>query len=881
MVADIVLKGLGTVLAGVALSVAGHADELKQGASQDRLNVTQLEEVLVTGSRLKQTAADGPTPVTVFDREKIDQLGASSVADVLQYLPQQPFGSPEGGSTLGVTQVRLRGLTAGTTLVLINGRRTTTSALTSGIGGYFDLGTIPLAAVERVEVLSGSASAVYGADAVGGVVNIILKRNIDRPTLDLHYGVATEGGAEERRASLAASYSGERLQVSGTIDAFDRDYLMGADRSQTANADYRRYGGSDRRSPYANPGNVCSADGQNLPGLPTACAAVPADSSGVGLTPADFLATAGATSLDSLGKYSSLLPHAKRLSATAFVNLDISENTSAFAELMYSDNDVTAVLSPPLLVQSLVPATNPFNPFGVPVRMNYLVKGLGSRDYVNESGLFRGVAGLTGKLGTWEWELSGLWLRDNGTSTKYHESDPTKLAAALAASDPALAFNPFQDGPGGGDDLLASLAQTVVILDNSARAAQGAGFIRGAIADLPAGSLDIVLGGEFRSESISFGTNPGSPPLVGDRDSWSTYAEMAVPLVSPAMSLPLVNQLAVKLAGRYDEYSDFGGVFNPQYGLEWRPIAPLLLRASYGTSFRPPTLYQLQQPRMEIPAVIADPKRGGGVTPFTDIFGGNPDLGPEKARFLSLGFVLTLDEASRTRIGATYWDIKQDHRVQAISYFALLANEDAFPSRVIRSAPTVEDMAAGQPGALVSIDSSNVNFGRLDVKGVDIEASSMLQTSWGRFTPSVLATWTDSYLSANLPSVPSVERVGVADVDGTIPRWRVTATLDWGGRYGNVGVSARHVSGYRDTSVFNPLLDRTVAPQTLVDLQVATSLEALLGYSSWVRGLRIRAGLQNVFNEQPHFSEVGGSAYNASLSDLRQRFFYLSLTKKF
>lgn len=879
--ADIALKGLGTVLAGVALSLASQADELKQSAPQGRTKVTQVEEVLVTGSRLKQTATDGPTPVTVFDRGKIDQLGVSSIADVLQYLPQQPFASPEGGSTLGVTQVRLRGLTAGTTLVLINGRRTTTSALTSGIGGYFDIGTIPLAAVERVEVLSGSASAVYGADAVGGVVNIILKRDIDRPTLDLHYGVATEGGAEERRASLAAGYSGERLKVSGTIDAFDRDYLMGADRSQTANADYRRYGGSDRRSPYANPGNVCSADGQNLPGLPTPCAAVPAGSSGVGLTSADFLATAGVTNLDTLGKYSSLLPHAKRLSATTFVNLDISENTSAFAELMYSDSDVTAVLSPPLLVQSLVPATNPFNPFGVPVRVNSLIKGLGSRDYVNESGLFRGVLGLNGKLGTWDWELSGLWLRDKGTSIKYNESDPARVAAAIAASDPAQAFNPFQDGPGGSAGLLASLARTVVILDNSARATQGAGFIRGAIADLPAGSLDVVLGGEFRSESISFIASTGSSALPADRDSWSSYAEMAVPLVNSAMSVPLVNQLSVKLAGRYDQYSDFGGVFNPQYGLEWRPIAQLLLRASYGASFRPPTLYQLREPRMEIPAVIVDPKRDGEVAQFRDIFGGNPDLGPEKAHFLSVGFVLTLDEASRTRIGATYWDITQDHRVQPISYFALLANEDAFPGRVIRSAPTAEDMAAGRSGALVSIDSSNVNFGRLDVKGIDIEASTVLQTSWGRFTPSILATWTDSYLAANLPSVPPVERVGVADFDGTIPRWRVTTTLDWGGRYGNVVVSARHVSGYRDTSVLNPLVDRTVASQTLVDLQVSTSLDALFGYSMWARDLRVRAGLQNMFNEQPRFSEVNGSAYNASLSDLRQRFFYLSLTKKF
>src|SRR5690606_13775467 len=137
------------------------------------------------------------------------------------------------------------GLAVGTTLVLINGRRTVTTGL-AGSTGYFDLNTIPISAVERIEVLSGSASAIYGADAVAGVINVILKKDIERPVVDLYYGAA-RGGADERRASLSAGYHGERFRGSVMLDVFDRGLLLGAEREHFADRDFRRFGGQDGR----------------------------------------------------------------------------------------------------------------------------------------------------------------------------------------------------------------------------------------------------------------------------------------------------------------------------------------------------------------------------------------------------------------------------------------------------------------------------------------------------------------------------------------------------------------------------------------------------------------------------------------------------------
>ena len=839
----------------------------------------ELDELVVTGSRLGRSG-DGPSPVTVFDRQRIDRLGVTNVADVLNFVPQQPFSSNEFNNFGGSRVVRLRGLGMGTTLVLIDGRRTGTSALLGTRNG-FDLNAIPLAAVERVEVLSDSASAVYGADAVGGVVNIILKREIERPVIDLYIGGA-RGGAEERRASASFGHSSGRWRSAAILDFYERDALLGKERDVYANQDFTRFGSLDFRSASGNPGNVRSTTGANLPGLPSSFAAIPIGSTGVGLTPADFVPTAGETHLYSLTSFLSIIPESRRAAVMASSELDLTDRVSAFGKLFYTERDETRRLFPARMSNRLVPATNPFNPFGEDVLVSYLFEGLGPQRQKSPSDVWGAVLGFKGPLGTWDWEVTGHKTRDKGSDATYNTVDSASLDAALAATDPANALNVFQDGPGGSPALLASLVAPATIDRFSADLEQLSAFTRGAILQLPAGALEAVIGAEARREALSLAATSANLFLDRDRDSRSAFAELKVPLVSAAMSVPLISRMVVSIAGRYDRYSDFGSTRNPQLGLEWAPTPSLLLRGSFGESFIAPSLYQLYRGRSEFSGIpIPDPRRNGAEEPGTIILGGNPDLRPETADSLTAGFVWTPSGLRGVRIAASYWSIKQDQRIQQPFFLSVIANESLFPTRVLRAAPSADDIAAGQPGPILSVDSSNLNAGKLDTHGIDAEFSWAVETARGRFDWQLAATRVDQYSAATFETSPVVERVGVADLDGSIPRWRGTMSLGWSVARASVVGTARYVSSYDDVNIFGERGIRTVNPPILVDLQASLDLSTFADRRPWRRGLSVRVGVQNVFDEEAPFSDIDTSGIDPSQADVRQRFVYLGISKEF
>lgn len=837
----------------------------------------EVEEIVVTGSRLRRSSTEGPAPVTIFDEKRIQQLGVTNVADVLNYLPQQSFSFQERSTFAGTRTVQLRGLGIGTTLILLNGRRIGTSALTSGVGTYFDLNTIPLSAIERVEVLSGSASAVYGADAVGGVVNIILKNKIENPILEVYYGTA-EGGAEERRASLILGSGTGRLRTSATFDAFDREILLGEDRDLFANQDYRRFGGTDRRLAFANPGNVTSLTSANLPTLPSRFAAVPVGSSGVGLTPADFAPTAGLRNLESFGRFSSVVPKTQRLSGSVIAEFDLTEGTTAFGELLYSNLKNTSEGNPPI-ASGTVPNTNPFNPFGVPVSVSYLFTDLEPVSIVNESEAVRLVAGMKGKVRTWDWEVSVVGSEEDATNRTLNDVDAARVRAALAAADPAQALNVFRDGPAGDPDLLATLIAAPRINRFESTMTQGSAFARGPVIRIPTGVAEAVAGAEIRTEKILL----DSFTFVStDRRISAVYSELLVPLLGSTSASSFGQTVSITLAGRYDHYSDFGGAFNPQYGLEWRPLSSILFRGTYGTSFRPPSLFELYRPSSMTSTSIVDVARGQSV-PYTLVSGGNPDLEPEESTSATIGLVFTPKVWGTPRIDLTYWNIEQDLRVQTFGPSLVLANEALFPERVVRQPPSAADVAAGLPGSLVSVDATLVNFGQVKTSGIDLSLSSSFETPFGVVAPSLSATWTEEYRAANAPNTPAIERVNIANSQGTIPEWRGTATLSW--QRGPLGMAAtgRYVSSYDDATSAGVINGRRIGQRTLMDIQGNVDLGVAFDKSlSWLDDLVIRAGALNLLNESPQFAEVGGLiAIDGSQADVRERFVYVSISKTF
>ncbi|AMN47868.1 hypothetical protein ACG33_12315 [Steroidobacter denitrificans] len=867
------------IVLGLSVGVAAQADTSAEPSMQDTASVPRIvrvEEIVVTGSRLKTDTLEGPSPVIVLDRGKIDSLGVSSVSELLRFTSQQPYVHSEVFAVNGSQVVSLRGLGADMTLVLINGRRVVPSA---GVVAQnaFDLNTIPLAAVERVEVLSDAASAVYGADAVGGVVNIILKQDVSGTVADLHYGTA-QGGARERRASLTTGWSGSRGHAVLVFDAFEKGALPGAERTRIRDQDFRRFGGENYRVPNTNPGNVRSLTGENLPGLPSPFAAVPQGGSGIGLTPADFQATAGERRMDSLLKYEAILPEAERYSVAAFAELEISPHAKLFAELLYNDRRSDLELSPARLSGAVVPAINPFNPFGIDVAVDYRFAGMSSRHIMSEAELWRGVGGARGWLGGWEWEVSLLNTQEEGSSWTRNALDPARVAQALAASDPAQALNVFADGPAGSAALLSSLMAVPTVSDYGSDGTQVAAFARGAALTLPAGAVQVVVGAEWREEEILSGDFIGHPV---DRRASAVFAEVGLPLIDGAMQIPGVHGLSLQFAGRQDHYSDFGDTFNPQFGLMWTPVESLLLRISHGTSFRPPELLRLYSSRDTFPYVIVDPRRNGEVTEATAILAGNPDLDPVEGESSTVGFVFTPQGQPGLRLTGSYWRIKLKKRVEVFLPELVLANEARFPGRVVRDDPSPADAALGLPGRVLSVDMSDINFGLLDTRGIDFGVSHVFDTAAGQWSASLSATWVKKYETVDVPDTAPLDRVGVADVEGTIPEWSAVATLGWSRRGLSVSTSARYTDSYDDATYLGRL-DRRVASQTLFDAQVTWDSDAYdMAGSRWLRGLKLTLGVSNLFDEEPRFSEIGSSfGFDSSQGDIRQRFGYINLSKK-
>ncbi|MDT9600171.1 TonB-dependent receptor [Sphingosinicella rhizophila] len=868
--------------AGASATDAGTVSAQAQDIVSADVERDEGQDIVVTGSRLR---SQGEQPVTVFNEKRIDELGVNQVADVLRYLPQQSFQTSEATSFGAARSVQLRGLGLGTTLVLVNGRRTVTSAL-QGTRNVFDLNMLPLAAVERIEVLTESASSVYGADAIGGVLNLILKDEVDRPTADFSYGTAKGGGAEYQ-GSLAFSVPAGRLRNVFVLEYFKREPLFGRDRDYTRDADFRRFGGTDQRVENANPGNICAADFSNLPGLPGPCAAVPVGSTGVGLTPEDFAQTVGQTNLASSYADLSIIPAGRRYSAFARAEFDLSSAITAFGELMYVDREDHHIQPAPSLDFTYVPETNAFNPFSVPVLVNYRfdTEAYGPRFDRYTSKAWRIVGGLEGNFDKGGWETAFLYTHDKGRNIAEGGLDLAALDTALAESDPTKAFNPFQDGPGGSPALLASLRRATPIVDSLvSEAVQGSAFVRRELFALPGGAAEAVVGGELRNESVGVHSQIFGIDLAADRDTASAFFELRAPLIGPDQDSPLGERLTITASGRFDHYSDFGGTLNPRIGALWAPTKSFLVRGSYGTSFRAPSLFELFLPPTFIPGIpLPDARRGGEISLVDITLSGNPNLDPEKARSFNAGFVFTPASAAGLSLGATYWSVEQDQRVVLTDLFLILQNEEAFPNLVVRAAPTPADVAAGRPGRLQALNVQNINSGKVETSGMDFDVSFGIDTSIGRFAPSLTATWVHSYKAADFPFFPSTERVGLAQPDGTIPDWRAVGTLTWSRRGFGATASARYVSPYDDIDFSGERTGRKIEPPIVIDFQLSFNLgEIAKADGGLLEGFLVRAGAINLFDADPPFSEVRDAyGHDASQSEIRGRFLYLKLTKAF
>ena len=819
-------------------------------------DVSDLEEVVVTGSHIRGAEVAG-SKVILISREQIDASGYGRVEDVLATVtqnfnranaavsePEHAFFNLNHGA-----EVQLRGLGFGTTLTLVNGQRQGASGYQ---GTFTDVSTIPVSAIERIEILPEGTAALYGSDAIGGVVNIILRRNFEGIEARVR-GSATDGDTTERSAALLLGHAGPRGNVLVGFQFNDSDALRCSARAYcAANADYRGFGGTDLRGFASNPGTIL--DPKTLAPI----AAIPHGQDGTQLTAAQLIP--GTANYADNVTDNDILPKQTMRSTFVSASYKVTEQWEISADGRYSSRDFRFTY-PVLPNDLLVPSTNAFNHLGGPVLVAYDL----SRDFgpVVDSGpteisfISAAVKGVLPK--GWQINLAGAYSKASAdfVERNYTLNYPA-IDAALASSDPATALNIFGDGSHTNPTALAALrAQNVTTNDLNVFTVASANVIAdGPLFNWRAGAIRLAVGGEFRHEH-SAGINISENPEDRGRLVRSGFFELAVPMVGQPASAT-ANRLDLSFAGRYDSYSDVGSTFNPKVGFSWRPFALIKVRGNWGTSFRAPPFFFTNHDQVGDAAIqdVVDPRSATGSTRALLLFGPGPDLKPETAHTWNAGVDLPPAAIQNFSLSLTYFDIDYQGKVQHpgpdTEFF--LTQEAQLASLITRN-PTQAQIAAvctkpllngvdcNQPVAVI-LDGRWHNLASVKTRGVDAVLDYLLHTAWGTLSSSLNGTYTLDQRQQITSTAPVVDLVNTV---GNPPSLRLVGNLAWSLKGWTVQGTVNYTGAYRDPA---SVPERRVDSWTTVDINIGYRAA---GGPGWLANTQANFGIINVFDQRPPF----------------------------
>jgi outer membrane receptor protein involved in Fe transport len=867
-------------------------------------------EIVITGSNIRGLR-DGPSPVQVIDRAAIERDGYGTVAEAIAALPQNFGGTGTEDTVLTNTDsstlnfavgssANLRGLGSDATLTLVNGRRLPGSG---GKGDFADLSLIPLAAVERVEVLTDGASAVYGADAVGGVVNLILRQRLDGGETRLRIGGATQGGASDLQI---AHVQGLNWATGSLIAAYEfqrRGHLAAEDRAFTRGADLRPRGGDDFRLFFSSPGTIISPS--PVTGALEPRFAIPAGTDGTGLAPSDF--TPGAN-LQTAYEGADLLPRQTRHNGYLLIRQEVANGIEASVQGRYGRRRF-AYDSAPSVGVITVTAANPFfvSPDGAPSSLiaYWFGEDLGPIRNFGTVQAWSVSGGLAAELGRgWALDLYAGYAEEQVRQGNDNLVQSSFLAEAVGAlpDNPATAFSAVRDGYFNpyGDGRANNAVVLDFIDDGYLRQSADSGLtsldakLDGPLFDLPGGSVRVAFGGSYRRETFGFfgeafvaGLAPTPIPLVGGaRSMLAAFGEIVVPVVGPVNRRVGIERLELTGAVRFEHYSDFGGTANPKIGIVWEPLSGLRLRASYGTSFRTPALREINQPVGISSSQLRD---GQNINRAVIVLtGGNPDLEPERSNSLSAGIVATPPAMPGLRLEAGYFRIRFSNRIGTpVNDNRQLALRDPTLAPFITPISPGTDPAdlarvvalSGQPGSTVSplippelytaiVDSRFVNTASLFVQGVDLILSQRFNLAGGRASVMLNTAFLFDYTRRATPLADGVERV---DTVGNPPDLRLRASASWDRGPFGITIAANHIGAYRDDL---SLVARRVSPWTTFDAQLRMRL------SGWLSGTQLALSVQNLFDSDPPFvNRSTGQAYDSTNADPLGRFVALQIIR--
>lgn len=856
-----------------------------------------VEQIVVTGSRIRGMTPVG-SPVVTVGRGDIEASGAVSTAQLLQEVPQvsnlgvsdssrgQSGGS--GNITYG-SSVNLRGIGPYATLSLIDGHRVVPQGTT---GSGVDPSIVPTLALQRVEIVADGASAIYGSDAVAGVVNLILRRNVEGVEAMARYGKAD--GYDEKQAGALWGHKWKGGQAMVAIQHDDHTALNGQDRD-FFRGDLTASGGGDFRSTQCAPGNIVI--GSNTYPIPAG---------GVTKANAAALVAGAANKCDNL-QYQDILPSQKRDSGVFTFNQDVGHGISLYADGFLTrrayDFQAGATAS-----NVTVPSTNPFyvRPPGAPAGSSETVaysflNQLPFNDNIGYSRAANLTVGADVDLaGGWKAGALYTWGRDTDQSVTQYGLNSAALTAALASTNPATALNVF--GGTNPQAVLDSIASRVSISPGQTTYQNVQVKADGPLVRLPGGALRAAVGYEGQSTVGKGGQINGtwaaltSAMIEESRRVNSVYGELAAPLVGAANQLPGVYKLDLDVAGRVDRYSDVGYTHNPKVGLNWSPVESVTVHGSYGTSFRAPGLTQIKgYANGGVGGLYvqnySDPTNGGALRVGVAYNGPNPDLKPETARTRSLGVDWAPAFGHNTKVSLTFFDIKYENQITGYLSDLTLLNREAqlAGTGIITRNPSpalVSQLIANNvlsSGVLPStwtlvIDGRNKNLGTSVTDGLDFQASTRFPTEdYGDFGLGLSGTYLTKYKVANSPGAPMVDYLNVI-YNPLRLKSRLSATWNAGPWYANAYLN--YTNAYTN-NLATPA--QQVSSNTTLDLRLSYQIDDKI-YG--VGGTTVALGVVNLFNRRPPFVNVaqssnGGGGFDPTLTNPIGRIVSLSLNKSF
>jgi iron complex outermembrane receptor protein len=872
-----------------------------------------LERVEITGSALRRTDAETALPVTIIRSEELQRQGITTAEQAVKLISanQSEIGVSRsiGASTGGASQADLRGLgiqsSANKTLVLLNGRRLANVAI-EGVEGAVDLSAIPLASIDRIEVLRDGASSLYGTDAIGGVINFILRRDYQGIELAAEGQWPQEsGGGEEHRFTLLGGFGSldkDRFNIMGSIDYRKQDVLLAKDRE------------------FAKTGILGTTRADILAG--TSGTAFPGDlngfePSGPGCAPPSSVpvTNAAGTAFGScrydFSRETDIIPENEQITYLARGTLKLGQDHQVSAEYLHAKNTVpSAFAAAPS--SHLMLATHPHFPAGAPTTLvpdasgvdvpggvvNWRQVPAGKRAGETEAVNKRWVIDFQGGVAGWEYR-AGFGNSKNETTDSvtggYTRDD------LIQASLYAGLINPF--GPQTAADQAA--IDAAVVHAKTITSKGDVDFIDARVTkdifQLPAGPLSLALGAEYRKEEYTYvaeeitrqvpsiGVDPDSD-VTGDRNVTALFAEVAI---------PIVKNLDATISLRYDDYSDVGSTTNPKFSLRFQPVPELLLRASYSEGFRAPTLYEIFNPAaltftsdnyddpVLCPGGTAIPPATDGAVCGQQVLerqGGPVSIGlpasslqPEESKSWQFGFVL--EPAPWVTFGMDFWWIRLENQILPLPEQAIFGDPVRYANRFFRCSQVTQaqrdaiDVCLNFPtfDPIAFIDEPTENLGNLNTNGVDVNLQlRFAPTPYGRFGVTLDGTYVTKYEYQRAKDDVYIQNVGRYADNGPIFRWQHTIALNYTQGPWSAAFVNRYKSGYDDQDPVNEVDSYTVWD--------------LFGTWTGYKGVTLTAGIKNLFDRDPPFSNQQNTfqrGYDPRFTDPRGRTFLLRAAYKF